>query len=177
MTVRRDRWRGCAAFLFDLLQRSRRQAQRIKRLPGGVFSAWAIDELRAGDVLEVMPPVGEFTIDPDPATPGHRVAIAAGSGITPVLSLIATTLEIEPDSSWTSLREQNGQHRDVPRGFGGLEGPLPRPFPAVSLPQPGGLRSATSLRPHRRRQDPRCPRPSARRARSMAGISAVLTTW
>ena len=42
----------------------------IKRLPGGVFSAWAIDELRAGDVLEVMPPVGEFTIDPDPATPG-----------------------------------------------------------------------------------------------------------
>ena len=75
----------------------------IKRLPGGVFSAWAIDELRAGDVLGVMPPVGEFTIDPDPAMPGHRVAIAAGSGITPVLSLIATTLEIEPDSSWTLL--------------------------------------------------------------------------
>ncbi|HEU5113869.1 MAG TPA: 1,2-phenylacetyl-CoA epoxidase subunit PaaE, partial [Acidimicrobiia bacterium] len=75
----------------------------IKRLPGGVFSAWAIDELRAGDVLGVMPPVGEFTIDPDPNQPGHRVAIAAGSGITPVLSLIATTLETEPGSSWTLL--------------------------------------------------------------------------
>ncbi|MET0565872.1 MAG: 1,2-phenylacetyl-CoA epoxidase subunit PaaE [Acidimicrobiia bacterium] len=75
----------------------------IKRLPGGVFSAWAIDQLKAGDVLGVMPPVGEFTIHPDPAMPGHRVAIAAGSGITPVLALIATTLEIEPDSSWTLL--------------------------------------------------------------------------
>ena len=75
----------------------------IKRLPGGVFSAWAIEKLRAGDVLEVMPPVGEFTIDPDPSQSGHRVAIAAGSGITPVLSLIASTLEMEPGSSWTLL--------------------------------------------------------------------------
>jgi ring-1,2-phenylacetyl-CoA epoxidase subunit PaaE len=75
----------------------------IKRLPGGVFSAWAIDELQAGHVIDVMPPVGEFTIDPDPTNPGHRVAIAAGSGITPVLSLIGTTLEREPGSSWTLL--------------------------------------------------------------------------
>jgi ring-1,2-phenylacetyl-CoA epoxidase subunit PaaE len=59
--------------------------------------------LRAGDVIEVMPPVGEFTIDPDPSVPGHRVAIAAGSGITPVLSLIGTTLETESGSSWTLL--------------------------------------------------------------------------
>jgi len=75
----------------------------IKRLPGGVFSAWAIEELMAGDVLDVMAPVGEFTIDPDPRMPGHRVAIAAGSGVTPVLSLISTTLEMEPGSSWTLL--------------------------------------------------------------------------
>ena len=75
----------------------------IKRLPGGAFSSWAIEKLRAGDVLDVMPPVGEFTIDPDPSLSGHRVAIAAGSGITPVLSLIATTLELEPGSSWTLL--------------------------------------------------------------------------
>jgi ring-1,2-phenylacetyl-CoA epoxidase subunit PaaE len=75
----------------------------IKRLPGGVFSGYATTHLKAGDVLGVMPPVGEFTIDPDPATPRHRVAIAAGSGITPVLSLIATTLESEPGSSWTLL--------------------------------------------------------------------------
>jgi ring-1,2-phenylacetyl-CoA epoxidase subunit PaaE len=75
----------------------------IKRLPGGVVSSWAIDELRAGDILDVMAPVGEFTIDPDPGVARHRVAIAAGSGITPVLSLIGTTLELEPGSSWTLL--------------------------------------------------------------------------
>jgi ring-1,2-phenylacetyl-CoA epoxidase subunit PaaE len=75
----------------------------VKRLPGGVFSNWAIERLKAGDVIEVMPPVGEFTIDPDPGSAGHRVAIAAGSGITPVLSLISTTLESEPESSWTLI--------------------------------------------------------------------------
>ena len=75
----------------------------VKRLPGGVFSRYATTSLKAGDVLEVMPPVGEFIIEPDPATHRHRVAIAAGSGITPVLSLISTTLEIEPGSSWTLL--------------------------------------------------------------------------
>jgi ring-1,2-phenylacetyl-CoA epoxidase subunit PaaE len=73
----------------------------IKRLPGGAFSTWATTRLRAGDELGVMPPVGEFTIQPDPGAARHRVAITAGSGITPVLSLLATTLESEPGSSWT----------------------------------------------------------------------------
>jgi len=75
----------------------------IKKLPGGVFSTFATEQLRAGDVLEVMPPVGEFTIDIDPDRPRRAVAIAAGSGITPVLSLISTSLEKEPHSSWTLL--------------------------------------------------------------------------
>lgn len=75
----------------------------IKKLPGGVFSTFATEHLRAGDVLEVMPPVGEFTIDIDPDKPRKAVAIAAGSGITPVLSLISTSLEREPRSSWTLL--------------------------------------------------------------------------
>jgi ring-1,2-phenylacetyl-CoA epoxidase subunit PaaE len=75
----------------------------VKRLPGGVFSNWVVERLRAGDVVDVMPPVGEFTIDPDPGFAGHRVAIAAGSGITPVLSLISTTLESQPGASWTLL--------------------------------------------------------------------------
>ncbi len=75
----------------------------IKRLPGGAFSTWATSRLQAGDVIGVMPPVGEFTIEPDPRMGRHRVAIAAGSGITPVLSLVATTLESEPESSWTVL--------------------------------------------------------------------------
>lgn len=75
----------------------------IKRLPGGAFSTYATSVLAAGDVIDAMPPVGEFTIVPDPTTARHRVAIAAGSGITPVLSLISTTLESEPRSSWTLL--------------------------------------------------------------------------
>lgn len=75
----------------------------IKRLHGGAFSTWATSVLKAGDVLDVMAPVGEFTIEPDPSSAKHRVAIVAGSGITPVLSLISTTLESEPDASWTLL--------------------------------------------------------------------------
>lgn len=73
----------------------------IKRLPGGVFSSFACTELAAGDTLEVMSPVGEFTIDIDPSRPRKAVAIAAGSGVTPVLSLISSSLELEPLSSWT----------------------------------------------------------------------------
>ncbi|MGB7860382.1 MAG: 1,2-phenylacetyl-CoA epoxidase subunit PaaE [Acidimicrobiia bacterium] len=75
----------------------------IKELPGGAFSSFATKSLKAGDVLEVMAPVGEFTIDIDPVTPRKAVAIAAGSGITPVLSLIASSLESEPESIWTLL--------------------------------------------------------------------------
>lgn len=75
----------------------------IKRLTGGVFSTYATSHLEAGDYLDVMPPVGEFTIDIDPARPRRAVAIAAGSGITPVLSLIATSLETEPLADWTLL--------------------------------------------------------------------------
>jgi ring-1,2-phenylacetyl-CoA epoxidase subunit PaaE len=75
----------------------------IKKLPGGSFSTFACERLKAGDVLEVMPPVGEFTLDIDPQRPRRAVAIAAGSGITPVLSLISSSLEMEPASTWTLL--------------------------------------------------------------------------
>lgn len=75
----------------------------IKRLPGGAFSGYACAELQAGDTLEVMPPVGEFTIDIDPTQPRKAVAIVAGSGITPVLSLISTSLELEPEATWTLI--------------------------------------------------------------------------
>ncbi|HEX2153198.1 MAG TPA: 1,2-phenylacetyl-CoA epoxidase subunit PaaE [Acidimicrobiia bacterium] len=73
----------------------------IKRLEGGAFSTWATNRLQPGDLLEVMPPVGEFFIEPDPQAAHHYAAIAAGSGITPVLSLVSTTLESEPNSRWT----------------------------------------------------------------------------
>lgn len=75
----------------------------IKKLPGGKFSTYATTSLQAGDVLEVMPPIGEFTIDIDPTRRRRAVAIAAGSGITPVISLISSSLEMEPEASWTLL--------------------------------------------------------------------------
>ena len=75
----------------------------IKRLRGGKFSTYANTRLREGDFLEVMPPVGEFTIEPDPGSTRHYAAVAAGSGITPVLSLISTTLRAEPACRWTLL--------------------------------------------------------------------------
>jgi ring-1,2-phenylacetyl-CoA epoxidase subunit PaaE len=71
----------------------------IKPVDGGVFSRWATSELRAGDVLDVMPPEGRFT--PRVALARHRVAFCAGSGITPVLSIIASTLEEDPHTRFT----------------------------------------------------------------------------
>lgn len=75
----------------------------IKRLAGGIFSTFATSRLTAGDMLEVMAPVGEFTIDIDPGAARRAVAIVAGSGITPVLSLISTSLECEPEARWTLI--------------------------------------------------------------------------
>jgi len=73
----------------------------IKRLPGGAFSTYATTAVAPGDVIEVMPPVGEFTITPDPTVARSYGAVAAGSGITPVISLISTVLQAEPHSSFT----------------------------------------------------------------------------
>jgi ring-1,2-phenylacetyl-CoA epoxidase subunit PaaE len=73
----------------------------IKRVDGGCFSTWANEELKAGDVLEAMPPMGAFftAIEPDRAK--HYLGFAGGSGITPVLSIIKTTLQREPRSRFT----------------------------------------------------------------------------
>jgi ring-1,2-phenylacetyl-CoA epoxidase subunit PaaE len=75
----------------------------VKVLPGGAFSAYAATELAVGDPVEVMPPLGHFTTDFDPYRARWYAAVAAGSGITPVLSLIATGLAIEPASRFTVL--------------------------------------------------------------------------
>lgn len=71
----------------------------IKPVAGGVFSRWATSALKEGHTLDVMPPDGRFT--PRHAYAKRRVAFAAGSGITPVLSIIASTLASEPDSHFT----------------------------------------------------------------------------
>jgi ring-1,2-phenylacetyl-CoA epoxidase subunit PaaE len=73
----------------------------IKRTPGGAFSSWANEHLQAGAVLDVMPPMGHFNVPLDASLARHYLVFAAGSGITPVLSIIKTTLLAEPDSRFT----------------------------------------------------------------------------
>lgn len=73
----------------------------VKKVPGGRFSTWANESLKAGDYLDVMPPTGKFYTELDPAQKKSYVAFVSGSGITPVLSIIKTTLATEPKSRFT----------------------------------------------------------------------------
>jgi ring-1,2-phenylacetyl-CoA epoxidase subunit PaaE len=73
----------------------------VRRVDGGLFSAMLVDDLQPGDVLEVLPPQGNFTPPEDPGR--QHVFVAAGSGITPVLSIMASLLESEKDSRVTLL--------------------------------------------------------------------------
>ena len=68
----------------------------IKRVNGGVFSNWAAEHLKPGAVVDVMPPQGNFHLPLEPQATRHIAAFASGSGITPVLSIIKTTLLAEP---------------------------------------------------------------------------------
>ena len=73
----------------------------VKRVQDGLFSTWANQELRPGHTVECMPPSGRFSVPMEPASARHHVAFAAGSGITPVLSILKTVLEQEPQSRFT----------------------------------------------------------------------------
>jgi ring-1,2-phenylacetyl-CoA epoxidase subunit PaaE len=75
----------------------------VKRTPGGVFSTWANDKLAAGAALDVMPPMGHFNVAADAAAARHYLGVAAGSGITPLLSIVATALVTEPRSRFTLI--------------------------------------------------------------------------
>lgn len=73
----------------------------IKKVAGGRFSTLANEGLKPGQTLEVMPPQGHFYVELDPEREGDYLAVAAGSGITPILSIVKTTLESEPKSRVT----------------------------------------------------------------------------
>jgi ring-1,2-phenylacetyl-CoA epoxidase subunit PaaE len=73
----------------------------VKRVEGGKFSSFAADALLAGDELEVLPPTGKFNTRLQAENRKQYLAFAAGSGITPVLSIIKTTLQTEAGSSFT----------------------------------------------------------------------------
>lgn len=84
----------------------------VKKLPGGAFSEGVVGTLHPGDELDVMTPAGRFTTHLDPASEKTYVAIAAGSGITPLLSIVSTTLEEEPQAR-VMLLYANRTHRSV----------------------------------------------------------------
>lgn len=75
----------------------------IKKVAGGRFSTFANEQLQVGDRLEVMPPMGSFYTELDPQRAGHYLLVAAGSGITPILSIVKSILEVEPLSRVTLL--------------------------------------------------------------------------
>ncbi|OBJ78364.1 electron transfer flavoprotein [Mycobacterium gordonae] len=75
----------------------------VKHIPGGAFSTYVAEQLQAGDVLELMTPTGRFGTPLHPLNRKHYVGLVAGSGITPVLSILATTLEIETESRFTLI--------------------------------------------------------------------------
>ena len=87
----------CAAVQDDQLRVA------IKRVAGGLFSTWANQTLKPGMTLDVMPPEGRFNLPLDPDSHRHYLAFAAGSGITPILSIVKTTLLAEPHSRFTIL--------------------------------------------------------------------------
>jgi len=73
----------------------------VKKVDGGKFSAFANDHLQEGDELQIMPPTGKFTTVFDPKNKKQYLAFAAGSGITPIISIIKTVLKTETDSCFT----------------------------------------------------------------------------
>ena len=75
----------------------------VRHIDGGAFSTLAVNGLKAGDTLDVMTPTGSFGSTIDFAAKSRYVAIAAGSGITPILSMLQTALAVEPTSSFTLI--------------------------------------------------------------------------
>jgi ferredoxin-NADP reductase len=75
----------------------------VKHIPGGAFSTFVANDLKAGDVLELVTPTCRFGTPLHPLNRKYYVGLVAGSGITPVLSILATTLEIETESRFTLI--------------------------------------------------------------------------
>jgi ring-1,2-phenylacetyl-CoA epoxidase subunit PaaE len=72
----------------------------VKKINEGLFSTFANDVLKKGDTIDVMPPNGTFFVEANPTQAKNYIAFAAGSGITPILSIIKTHLATEPNSTF-----------------------------------------------------------------------------
>jgi ring-1,2-phenylacetyl-CoA epoxidase subunit PaaE len=73
----------------------------VKKVRGGAFSTFANETLRPGDIVEAMPPAGRFTVIPAVENRRHMLGVAAGSGITPILSIVRSLLAREPETRVT----------------------------------------------------------------------------
>ena len=82
----------------------------VKKVDGGKFSTYANSTLKAGDALDILPPTGRFNTKLQVTNHKQYLAFAAGSGITPVISIIKTTLQAEPASSFTLVFGNRGRH-------------------------------------------------------------------
>lgn len=80
----------------------------IKKVEEGRFSTYANEILEIGEDLEAMPPLGNFTVPLDPDNTNKYVAFVAGSGITPVMSIVKTVLATEPHSHFTLIYGNRG---------------------------------------------------------------------
>lgn len=80
----------------------------IKRVEDGRFSNWATSQLKSGEKLEVMTPTGHFKLNPDKTAEKNYILFAAGSGITPVMSILKTILKFEPKSTVTLVYGNRG---------------------------------------------------------------------
>ena len=120
-------------------------------MAGGAVSGWLVHEVRAGDVIEVQAPSGSFT--PDLRAPGQHVLIAAGSGITPVLSIAASVLAAHAESSVTLLygnrRSDSVMFADE---IADLKDSYPARICAGPRAQPRAAGSGPVQRPARRRE-------------------------
>lgn len=85
----------------------------VKKVSGGRASSQLVDRLKSGDKLEVMTPMGSFYTLLDPANERHYIAFAAGSGITPILSILKTVLRSEPKSRFTLFFGNTDQDRII----------------------------------------------------------------
>ncbi|MFN7119527.1 MAG: sterol desaturase family protein [Saprospiraceae bacterium] len=85
----------------------------IKKIRGGIVTNYLAEHLKIGDTLEVAAPNGKFYIQPEPANKKQYIMIAAGSGITPIYSMIGTLLHFEPKSKITLLYANHNDERII----------------------------------------------------------------
>ena len=115
----------------------------VRLIPGGRFSQWLVHEVRPGDEVEVQTPRGSFRASPDG---GRHLCIAAGSGITPMMSIASTVLSHPGVAGDPALRQPDHGLGDVRRGAGRPEEPLRRALRPGARPLAGAARRRAVLR-------------------------------